>query len=147
MIKTKHAIAVFLIITLFPSCLNKSNNSNADKSETAKANDGKKYVLTIYKDKINSAGHKFEPDNRIDTVTAINDTVAYLNALKSFYNQKIIERKEFNYGQPKSFNIVDGNGVDLKVNLSDKIISGLKNQVENTPDVKKMLEEYQKDSL
>ncbi|GGH07949.1 hypothetical protein GCM10007352_12920 [Mucilaginibacter phyllosphaerae] len=108
---------------------------------------GRKYVLTIYQEKLNSAGNKFEPFNHIDTLIAVNDTVAYLNALKKFYNQKIVERQQHNYGQPKSFNIVDANGVDLKVNLSDKIVIGLKNQVENTPDVKKMLNEYQKDSL
>ena len=104
-------------------------------------------MLTIYQDKYNSSAKKFEQNNRVDTVIAANDTVGYLMALKKFYSQKIIERQQFNYGQPKSFTILDANGVDLTVNLSDKVVTGLKSQVENTPDVKNMIEEYKKDSL
>jgi hypothetical protein len=151
MIKVNHLFLIFLFFIFCQGCSTKSTNNEAAKeaakNDLIKTDDGKKYVLTIYQDKLNSAGNKSEPSNRIDTLTAVNDTVAYLSALKSFYNQKVVERKHFNYGQPKSFIIVDANGIDLKVNLSDKIVTGLKDQIENTPDVKKMLNEYQKDSL
>lgn len=147
MIRIKYIFKIALFSLVFQSCSTKPVSKSAVKNEQEKADNGKKYVLTIYQNKINSAGNKFEPNNQIDTLIAVNDTVAYLTALKDFYNQKIVERKEFNYGQPKSFTIVDANGVDLKVTLSDKIANGLKNQVENNPDVKKMLQEYQKDSL
>ena len=147
MIKVRFLLAIVLFSIVCQSCSTKSGNNDAAKNNDVKKDNGKKYVLTIYQDRINSAGNKFEPDNRIDTLTAVNDTVAYLSALKSFYNKKIIERQSFNYGQPKSFMIMDANGIDLKVSLPDRIVTGLKNQVENTPDVKKMLEEYQKDSL
>ena len=146
MIKANHLFVAILFSVLCISCSTKSNNSNI-KSVPIKTNNGKKYILNIYQDKINSAGNKFEPDNRKDTLAAVNDTVAYLTALKVFYNQKIIERKQFNYGQPKSFTIIDTNGVDLTAKLSDRIVIGLKNQVQNMPDVRKMIEEYRKDSL
>ena len=147
MIKANHLFVAILFSVLCLSCSTKSNNSNIAKSEPIKTNNDKKYILNIYQDKINSAGNKFEPDNRTDTLAAVNDTVAYLTALKVFYNKKIIERKQFNYGQPKSFTIIDTNGVDLTAKLSDRIVIGLKNQVQNMPDVRKMIEEYRKDSL
>ena len=133
---------LLLLVPIFLICY--SCTQPIEKIETAHLN---KYTLTIYQDKFDPTSSKFAPNNIVDSVKEGNDTVAYLNALKRFYNQKIIERQNSNYGQPKSFLIVDKNGIDLSVKLSDKMVSGLKRQVESTPDVNKMLEDYKKDSL
>jgi hypothetical protein len=145
----KKLLLISAMFIVCQSCTQSSSNAKDDKpkSETAKNDNLKNYVITFYQDKFDESAGKFTPNNVIDSVQADNDTAAYLTALKRYYNQKIIERKNLNYGQPKSFLVVDKNGVDLKVNLSDKVVNGLKNQVENTPDVKRMIEEYKRDSL
>jgi hypothetical protein len=135
----KNIFAILIILTVCQSC----THSNGDIKNV----NLKKYTLTIYQDKFDPSTNKFKPNNLIDSINADNDTVAYLTVLKRFYNQKITERANYNYGQPKSFLIVDKSGIDLKVKLSDRIVTGLKNQVENIPDVKKMLEDYNIDSL
>jgi len=133
----KNIFAILIILTVCQSCTH-SNIANVNL---------KKYTLTIYQDKFDPLTNKFKPNNVIDSIHADNDTVAYLTVLTRFYNQKITERANYNYGQPKSFLIVDKSGIDLKLKLSDRIVTGLKNQVENSPDVKKMLDDYNRDSL
>ena len=135
----KKTISFIAILTVCQSCVQHSNN--------LKDHDLKKYAITIYQDKFDQSSKEFKPNNVVDSLQADNDTLAYLTVLKRFYNQKIIERANYNYGQPKSFLIVDKSGIDLKVKLSDRIVTGLKNQVENSPDVKKMLDDYNRDSL
>ncbi|MCR8560472.1 hypothetical protein KXD93_22650 [Mucilaginibacter sp. BJC16-A38] len=135
----KNLFAILIIITVCQSCTHHNGNiKNVNLN---------KYTLTIYQDKFDPSTNKFKPNNVIDSMSADNDTVAYLTVLKRFYNQKITERANYNYGQPKSFLILDKNGIDLKVKLSERIVTGLKNQVENTPNVKKMLDDYNRDSL
>lgn len=134
-------------ILIFQSCSNNSSNQSNMNSQEGKTDNGKKYVMIVSREKYDSAAGKFKPDNITETVNATNDTTAYFTALKIFYNQKIVERQKSNYGQPKSFTITDKDGVDLKAKLSDQIKNGLKEQVENMPDVKNMIDEYRRDSL
>jgi len=135
----KNLFAILIILAVCQSCTHSNGN--------IKNVNLKKYTLTIYQDKFDPSTNKFKPDNVIDSINVDNDTVAYLTVLKKFYGQKITERANYNYGQPKSFLIVDKSGIDLKVKLSDRVVTGLKNQVENSPDVKKMLDDYNRDSL
>jgi hypothetical protein len=135
----KKTISFIAILIACQSCIRHNGN--------IKNNNLKKYAITIYQDKFDQSSKEFKSNNVVDSLQADNDTLAYLTALKRFYNQKITERANYNYGQPKSFLIVDKSGIDLKVKLSERIVSGLKNQVENTPDVKKMIEDYNRDSL
>jgi len=135
----KKLLPIIAILITCQSCTQHNGN--------LKNNNLKKYAITVYQDKFDRSSNKFKPNNIVASIGADNDTVAYLTALKRFYIQKITERKNFNYGQPKSFLIVDKNGIDLTVKLSDKIVSGLRNQVENIPNVKKMIDDYKRDSL
>ncbi|MFD0793745.1 hypothetical protein ACFQZX_08955 [Mucilaginibacter litoreus] len=141
----KQSFTILALCILSQSCQNTTNkNGNA---KIAKPDSSKKYILTILQDSYNESANKFKPDNLTDTISAANDTVAYLNALKRFYDKKIVERKNMNYGQPKSFTITDLNGLDLKGVLPPAVIATLKEQVTSIPDVKNMIEEYRKDSL
>lgn len=136
-----------LAISFFcQSCIQNKTQANNGDDKTQAESKLNKYKLTIVGDKFDDSAKKFIPADSVDSIRAENDTVAYLTALKTFYNQKIEERKKFNFGQPKSFSIVDTKGIDLTIKLSDKVVNGLKNQVMSQPDVQQMLEAYQRDS-
>ena len=105
------------------------------------------YTLTLYK-------HKFEPKKRlflendsVYKVQSINDTTAYLLALTNFYNEQVKQRASLNFGQPSDFLIVDKNNINLSLKLSSRIVEGLQQQVKSQPEIKKMLFDYQRDSL
>jgi len=106
----------------------------------------KKYYITLYRDQFEPSLNQRRPHNITDSVEESNDTAAYLSALKRFYDQKIEERKIYNYGEPKSFTITDKNGKDLAEKLSPQIKTELTNQVIGIPKVKIMLDAYQRDS-
>lgn len=138
----KNLIIGLTILIACQGCSHRAGNTRLTESSHIN-----KYTLTVYQDKFDPSTNKFKPDNRVDSIQSDNDTVAYLSALKGFYEQKILERKKFNYGEPKSFIIVDSKGIDLTIKLSDRVVNGLRNQVENEPNVKQMIEDYRKDSL
>jgi hypothetical protein len=106
----------------------------------------KKYYITLYRDQFEPSLNQRRPHDIVDSIEETNDTAAYLSALKRFYDQKIEERRIYNYGEPKSFTITDKNGKDLAEKLSTKIKTELANQVTSVPGVKKMLDAYQRDS-
>jgi len=135
----KKSIFVTIMAMIVISCQNsKKQNSDPKLNE---------YVLTIYQDKYDFEKRTFSQDNTVSTVQSVNDTTAYLLALNTFYNDKVKQRALSNYGQPKNFLIVDKNKIDLSLKLSKRMVEGLQLQVKSTPDVKKMLEDYDKDSL
>lgn len=138
--------AILLVAAFFQSC-SSGNGDSAAKNSPLVNPGGKKYTLFLYQDNYDDPGGDIKLDSTAIPITANNDTVAYFTALKKFYNQKVIERKDLHFGQPRSFMITDKNGIDLKATLSDKIIEGLKAQVENMPEVKLMIEQYRQDSL
>ncbi|MDT3404640.1 hypothetical protein [Mucilaginibacter terrae] len=107
----------------------------------------KSYTVTFFKDKYSQQTNSFFQDDSIFIIKSKNDTTAYLNALTNFYNEKIEQRALFNYGQPKGFLIVDKDKIDISLKLSQRMVDGLQTQVRNIPKVKKMIQEYNNDSL
>src|SRR4051812_26018937 len=85
---------------------------------------GEKYVINFARDRYNSEKGTIEDFTSIDTVTAANDTIAYLTAYKKFYNYKIEERENLSLAQWKSFTVVDKNGVDVTAKLPRPIVVG-----------------------
>ncbi len=142
----KTLILALLIATSIQSCSNRNTDDSNSKPIASDAG-GKKYTLFLYQDNYDDPSGKITLDSTATPLTADNDTIAYLTALKKFYNQKVVERKNAHFGQPRSFMITDKNGIDLKIILPVNLIQGLKTQVENIPDVRNMIEEYKRDSL
>jgi len=131
---------IFILIIVTYGC-HSSNNHDSDSAPKTK------YIFTLYEDKFDPISKRFKENNIVDTLISYNDTTAYLTALKTFYNDKVIERQRFNYGQPKSFIITDKTGIDLSLKLPERMVNGFLKQVKNLPTVKKMIDEYNADSL
>lgn len=127
-----------IILAIVISC---KNNSRKDAVNL------KKYNLTLYKDKYVPKSGAFKEDDSVFVVESQNDTTAYLNALNIFYREKVKQRALSNYGQPKKFLITDKDNIDLSLKLSERIVTGLQTQVKDVPEVKKMLDDYNRDSL
>ncbi|MBC7400211.1 MAG: hypothetical protein H7289_09720 [Mucilaginibacter sp.] len=123
-----------------------SNNPTSESTSTEKSAPAEKYAVTTHKDKFNDAKSAFEDVPTIDTLLSANDTTAYLDAVKKWYNLKIDERKNF-LSPSKSFTIVDKNGLDLIVKLPVNIVNGINNQVRSLPEVKKLIDDTNADSL
>lgn len=121
------------------SCKTKVQNNSNEKLQN--------YVLTLYKDKYDPKTKTFIKADSIETVQSKNDTTAYLLALNTFYNEQVKQRALFNYGQPKNFLIVDKNNINLSLKLTARMVEGLQLQVKSTPEIKKMLDDYNRDSL
>jgi uncharacterized lipoprotein YajG len=123
-----------------------SNNPTSVTTLTEKIVPTQKYVVITHKDKFNDAKSAFEDVPTVDTLLSANDTTAYLDAVKKWYNLKIDERKNFKFSA-KSFTILDKNGLDLTVKLPANIVNGINNQVRSLPDVKKLIDDTNADSL
>ncbi|MDB5158456.1 MAG: hypothetical protein JWR50_3163 [Mucilaginibacter sp.] len=123
-----------------------SNPSAIKNTTTVKNTVTDKYIFTTIKDKFNESKNIFEPAAKVDTMLSANDTTAYLDAIKKWYDLKIDERKNV-LSPSKSFTVVDKNGVDLTAKLPASLIAGINNQVESLPDVKKLIEDTKRDSL
>ncbi len=123
-----------------------SNNPSLVNTSTEKNVPTQKYVVTTHKDKFNDAKNAYEDVPTVDTLLSANDTTAYLDAVKKWYNLKIDERKNFKFSA-KSFTIVDKNGLDLTVKLPANIVNGINNQVRSLPEVKKLIDDTNADSL
>jgi hypothetical protein len=136
-------ILSFIAIAVIAGC---SNNPSSVNTLTEQSVPSQKYVVTTHKDKFNDARSGFEDVPTIDTLLAANDTTAYLDAVKKWYNLKIDERKNF-LSPSKSFTIVDKNGLDLTVKLPVNIVNGINNQVRSLPEVKKLIDDTNADSL
>ena len=106
-----------------------------------------KYILTINQEVYNEVKHSFDPKAKTEPLLSANDTTAYMDALKKWYDIKIEERKGLSYGLSKSFTIVDKNGIDLTIKLPQNIVMGINKQVENIPDVQKLIYDTNMDSL
>ncbi|MES2377477.1 MAG: hypothetical protein V4553_12900 [Bacteroidota bacterium] len=122
------------------------SNPSSVSTSTGKTVTGQKYVVTTHKDKFNDAKSAFEDAPTVDTLFSANDTTAYMDAVKKWYNLKIDERKNFKFSA-KSFTIVDKNGMDLTVKLPVNIVNGINNQVRSLPEVKKLIDDTNADSL
>lgn len=107
----------------------------------------KQYHLTLNYDQFDPNNNTIKSVSKNDTIMAQDDTLAYLKAVDTFYHDKIKERAKMNFGQPKSFSITDKNGLDLTIKLSNEITGKIKGNVESKPEIKKMLDDYTKDSL
>lgn len=123
-----------------------SNPSSVKNSIAVKNTVTDKYIFTTIKDKFNEAKNTFEPAAKVDTLLSANDTTAYLDAVKKWYDLKIDERKNV-LSPSKSFTVVDKNGIDLTAKLPASLVNGINKQVENLPDVKKLIEDTKRDSL
>ena len=108
---------------------------------------GPKYAINFLRDRYNSEKGTIEDYTQTDTITAANDTVAYLTAYKKFYNTKIEGRANFSSDQCKSFTLIDKNGLDVTAKLPRAIVIGVQNQVKNLPEVKKYIDAVNQDSL
>jgi hypothetical protein len=106
-----------------------------------------KYTISFVRDSLNSVTRDIDLYTQIDTISAANDTVAYLTAVKKFYNYKMKGREELSLDQWKSFTIADKNGIDLKTTLPTNVTEGIENQVKNSPEVSRYLEDVMRDSL
>jgi len=135
----KKITCIIAIMIFAVSCKNKTKQDTSQKLQ--------EYVLTLYKDKYDPKKSTFSEDNNITTVQSKNDTTAYLMALNTFYNERVKQRALYNYGQPKNFLIVDKNNIDLSLKLTARMVDGLQLQVKSMPEIKKMLDGYNRDSL
>ena len=133
-------IAIAIIAT---ACNSPAPNKVAESQKVAEP----KYVINFARDKYNSQKGTIEDFTQTDTITAANDTVAYLTAYKKFYNNKIEERENLSLAQWKSFTLTDKNGVDVTAKLPTTIVVGIQNQVKNLPEVKKYIDAVNQDSL
>lgn len=133
----------FAAILLIAGC---SSNPKSVNTLTEKSVPTQKYVVITHKDKFNNAKSAFEDVPTVDTLLSANDTTAYLDAVKKWYNLKIDERKNFKFSA-KSFTISDKNGLDLTVKLPANIVNGINNQVRSLPEVKKLIDDTNADSL
>ena len=106
-----------------------------------------KYAINFTRDSVNYQKHTIDLYTQTDTITAANDTIAYLTAYKKFYNNKIEERENLSLAQWKSFTLTDKNGVDVTAKLPATIVVGIQNQVKNLPEVKKYIDAVNQDSL
>ncbi|MGF7081991.1 hypothetical protein ABIB50_004363 [Mucilaginibacter sp. UYCu711] len=68
-------------------------------------------------------------------------------ALNTFYHEQVKQRTLYNYGQPKNFLIVHKNNINLSLKPTARMVEGLQLQVKSMPEIKKMLDEYNRDSL
>jgi len=134
-----------LFLALAISVIGCQSPSPAKKAETKKviAN----YAINFIKDQYNQENGKIELLTITDSIAAANDTTAYLAAFKKFYANKIKERENFSLAQWKSFTITDKNGIDLKSTLPGNIVDGIENQVKNSPEVRKYIDDVNRDSL
>ncbi|NNU33563.1 hypothetical protein HK413_04610 [Mucilaginibacter sp. S1162] len=136
-------ILFFAAIAVIAGC---NNNPSSVNTSTNKNVPTQKYVVTTHKDKFNDAKSAYEDVPTVDTLLSANDTTAYLDAVKKWYDLKIDERKNFKFSA-KSFTIVDKNGVDLTVKLPLNIVNGINNRVRSLPEVKKLIDDTNADSL
>ena len=132
-------ICLIILISISISCKNKVQNSSNENLQ--------KYVFILYKDKFDPQKKDFIEASIIDTIQSKNDTTAYLFALNAFYKDKVLQRSLSNYGQPKGFLIVDKDNINIKLKLSQRMAEGMEQQVRGEPEVKKMIDEYNRDSL
>ncbi len=123
-----------------------SNDPSSVNTSTEKKPSTVKYMFTIYTRAFNPAKNSVEDQQKTDTVLSANDTTAYLDAVKKWYNLKIDERKNF-LSPSKSFTITDKNGIDLTTKLPASLVTSINAQVKNLPDVKKLIEDTMQDSL
>jgi hypothetical protein len=61
--------------------------------------------------------------------------------------QKIDEKAGTFNGLLKSYTVVDKNGVALSVKLAPNVVADVNKQVEQMPDIRKYIEQAQRDSL
>ena len=106
-----------------------------------------KYTIKISLDKFDSVTQRHQLDYVIDTMTAYNDTVAYMTALTMFYEHEISDI-ENNRGNPVSFLIIDDSGKDLKNKLPADVIRQINNEAQKFTEVKKLVNDvYARDSI
>lgn len=121
--------------------------SPAPVKNTAPKKEEPNYAINFIKDQYNQESGKIELLTITDSIAAANDIAAYLAAFKKFYANKIKERENFSLAQWKSFTVTDKNGIDLKSALPNNIVDGIENQVKNSPEVRKYIDDVNRDSL
>ena len=134
-----------LFLALAISVVACKSPASAEKAEAKKIE--AKYAINFIKDQYNQKTGKIELLTLTDSITAANDTAAYLAAVKKLYANKIKERENLSLAQWKSFTIADKNGIDLKSTLPGNIVNGIENQVKNLPEVRKYIDDVNRDSL
>jgi hypothetical protein len=128
-------------------CGQSGNSKPATSSTNTDLLNKNRYVFTLNAYDFNDPKNPPEAKPFIDTLYEVNDTVAYLSAVKKWYNKKIDEKAGIFRGLIKSYTVVDTNGIDLTLKLAPNIVAGINNQVKQLPEVKKYIEQAQQDSL
>jgi hypothetical protein len=135
------------VATIAAGCGQPGNSKSATSSTKTDLANKNKYVFTLNAYDFNDPKKPSEVKPFVDTLYEVNDTVAYLSAVKKWYGKKIDEKAGVFHGLIQSYNVVDKNGLDLAVKLGPNIVTGINNQVEQMPDVRKYIEQAQQDSL
>lgn len=138
-------ITLLIGVTIFAICC--KNQTKQEESSIDESGNKQEYTFTMYMDRYDYKKEVFVEDNKISKVQSDNDTTAYLSALTDFYNEKVNQRTMQNYGQPKGFLIVDEHNIDLSLKLTERMVKGFETQVTNRPEIKKMIDDYNRDSL
>lgn len=137
-------LLLFSIVILVSAC----GQSGKDKAASAQnTTPSQKYILTYEMEDFDETTNKLGTKKQVDTLLELNDTTAYLTAVKNWYAKKVEARNNLQFGLYKSFSVTDKSGIDLTLKLSDKIVTGINNQVKSQPEVKKMLDETARDSM
>jgi hypothetical protein len=135
------------VVLIAAGCGQPDNSKSATSSSNTDLSNKNKYVFTLNAYDLNDQKSPPEVKPFVDTLYEINDTVAYLSAVKKWYSKKIDEKSGAFHGLIKSYTVVDKNGIDLSIKLAPNIVAGINNQVQQMPDVRKYIEQAQQDSL
>ena len=139
---------IFLSIALITAGCGQPGNSKSATSSTDKyLSNRNKYVFTLSAYDFNDQKSPPEVKPFVDTLYEVNDTVAYLSAIKRWYSKKIDEKAGLFHGLIKSYTVVDKNGIDLSIKLGPNLVTGINKQVEQMPLVRNYIEQAQQDSL
>ena len=88
------------------------------------------YILKIERDGLNITGTGFEPETKIDTIKAENDTTAYTDAVRTFYSHKIAENTAKNkVFKTHSFTIQDSSGLYLDLTLPKTVVDSINEMI------------------
>ncbi len=98
------------------------------------------YSISIDRESLNITGSALERDEKIDTLMAVNDTIAYQKGLFAYYaNLMTDKRLNSKMGNTYGFRLTDTTGNDISIKLGIIVTDSIKREVENLPSIKNFL--------